>query len=55
MTDHEMVLMSNDHSEKLLSMLTKMPDNQNALEGKMNALTERETTVQNGQTDNQNH
>ena len=47
--------MSNDHSEKLLSVLTKMSENQNALEDKMNALTEKVTTVQNGQNDNQNH
>ena len=44
--------MSNDHSEKLLSVLTKMSENQNALEDKMNALTEKVTNVQNGQNDN---
>ena len=47
--------MSNDHSEKLLRVLTKMSENQKALEDKMNALTENVTTVQNGQNDNQNH
>ena len=47
--------MNNDHSEKLLSVLTKMCENQNLLEDKMNALTEKVTTVQNGQNDNQNH
>ena len=44
-----------DHSEKLLSVLTKMSENQNALEDKMNALTEKITNVQNGQNNNQNH
>ena len=45
--------MNNDYIEKRLSVLTKLSENQNALEDKMTALTEKVTTVHNGQNDNQ--
>ena len=46
---------SDDHSAKLLGLLTKMSEYQNALKARMNALTEKVTNVQIGQKDNPNH
>ena len=47
--------MSSEHSEKLLGVLSKMSENQNALEDKMNALTEKVANAQDGQNSHQNN